>query len=459
MPLGGGEGRAGRVSWRSAVDPRSGPSARTSSGRGRAVRWVARLGGFGVIQVSIQLCLGLAGLLLIRNLPKTELALLAIVNSFQTMANVLAELGIGLGLRSIGGRVWKDRERLGQLINTALALRYRYAIASITLSLLAAAWMLSRNGASTWTVLALSFASAVAVVPQLAASVFVVCLQLHGDYHRLQRLDLLNAVVRLVAVGILVTTRVSALAAVAVSIVTNWIHLVGTRTWAARKANLAACTNQTDGRDLASLSRRSLPNALFFCVQGQIALAILAVTGNPSNVADFSALGRLAPLLAVFSAAYVNILAPEFARCQDGPRLKRLYTLLVGSAVAVTAPLVGLAWLFPAPLIWLLGPQYRGLASECLTVVAAGCVSQVAAAMWTLNASRAWIRLQAPLFIPVIAGAQLAAAVWLDLTQFQDVLIFNLVAASAPLPLYALDAWLGLSSMGANDNAASKTAQ
>jgi len=64
--------------------------------------------------------------------------------------------------------------------------------------------------------------------------------------------------------------------------------------------------------------------------------------------------------------------------------------------------------------------------------------------MWTLNSSKAWIRLQAVGYIPIILTAQAIAAACLDLRQFHDVLIFNLVSVAAPIPMFLLDAYAGL---------------
>ncbi len=44
---------------------------------------------------------------------------------------MLADIGISVGLISIGGRVWQDQHRFGQLINTALGLRKRLGIVVI----------------------------------------------------------------------------------------------------------------------------------------------------------------------------------------------------------------------------------------------------------------------------------------------------------------------------------------
>jgi hypothetical protein len=64
-----------------------------------------------------------AGILLVRQLDQHEYALFTIANTMQGTINVLADIGISIGLISIGGRVWQDRNRFGELISTGLKLR------------------------------------------------------------------------------------------------------------------------------------------------------------------------------------------------------------------------------------------------------------------------------------------------------------------------------------------------
>jgi hypothetical protein len=56
-----------------------------------------------------------SGILLIRGLEQTEYAYFTIANTMQGTINVLADMGVSIGLMSIGGRVWQDRHRFGQL--------------------------------------------------------------------------------------------------------------------------------------------------------------------------------------------------------------------------------------------------------------------------------------------------------------------------------------------------------
>jgi hypothetical protein len=94
--------------------------------------------------------------------------------------------------------------------------------------------------------------------------------------------------------------------------------------------------------------------------------------------------------------------------------------------------------------LWLLGEKYDALGSECGWVVTTACVALVLDTMLGLNYSKAWVRLQAMLFIPCILVAQAIAAMTLDLRTFHDVVVFGFVTASAAFPVYLGDALLGM---------------
>jgi hypothetical protein len=412
----------------------------------RVKTWSLRLAEFCLVQGVVQLLMAVSGLIIVRSLSKQDYALFAIANGMQTTGNLLADLGIGIGLQSIGGRVWNDRARFGGLLKTALALRRRFAVASLAVTLPLAAWMLWRNGASLDLTAGLCLTIAAGVVPLLGSVVFSASLQLHADYRRIQKLDLANSVLRLALLTAFACTRMNAMLAVLAGVVTNWTQLVFTRRWTRERADFTTMTNEEDRRELLRLSRRWLPNVLFFCFQGQITLMILTLVGNPVGIADMTALTRIATLFAVASSVFHNVLAPRFARCLNPERLPRLYLLLAGGTLLALMLLVLVAWRLPKPFLWLLGEQYSGLQRECGLVLAAACTTQWCAVMFGLNASKGWIRSQSIGFIPMILGVQILAAIHLDLSRFRDVLIFNLVTAAAPVPLYLVDAVFGMRS-------------
>jgi O-antigen/teichoic acid export membrane protein len=410
----------------------------------RLTRWAMIVLEFGAVQAAVQVLGALAGLLIVRSLSKSEYALFAIANSMQTTCNLLADCGIGIGLRAIGGRVWNDRKLFSELLNTALSLRRSWAAISLSIGVPLAGWMLWRNGAQAWQIAGFAVALVVGVIPLLSSTVHGVAPQLHGEYRRIQSLDLGAGMFRVLLIGALAVSKINALLAVMVGVAGNWLQAIYYRRWAHRHADPQAAINAEHRRELIGFSVQWLPNVIFFCFQGQVTLLILSLFGSSTNIADLTALGRLAVLFTVFSAITTTLLAPRFARCQERAALTSLYLSLVGAAVSLLLPMFVVIWLWPEPFLSLLGDQYRGLARECVWVVGTGLVAQLGIVLWSLNSSKGWIGWQSVGYIPAILTVQVGAALLLDLTRFDDLLLFNLLTAAAPLPMSVADAWRGL---------------
>jgi hypothetical protein len=416
--------------------------------RGRHIAgWAAKIAEFGLVQGLVQLISAVSGLLIVRSLPKSEYAIFAIANSILVTCNALADLGIGIGIRSIGGRVCADPKRFGSLLKTALGLRYRFAVLSLGVCLPLAAWMLSRNGASLLLTAGLCLTIALSVIPLLGYAIWGTSAQLHGEYRRIQKLDLGNSLLRLGVIAALYS-RLNSLLAFIAGAIANWVQMLVLRHWGQEKIDPNAMPNDDDRRTLIRLSVKTFPNTVFFCFQGQVTLLILTLVGNRTGVADITAIGRIAALFVVFSVVFQNLLGPRFVRCQDAARLPRLYVLLVGGATVVLSFMVVVAWLFPGAFLWLLGSKYAGLENECVWIIGAACVSQIGGIMWNLNSGKAWISLQTWLYIPIVILSQVVAALFLDLTKFHDLLVFNFVMCGAPLLIYCMDALSGLRRYG-----------
>src|SRR4029450_13967658 len=98
---------------------------------GRGFLLARRAGHFASIQMLVQSSGFAAGILLVRRLDQHEYALFTIANTIQGTINVLADIGISIGLISIGGRVWEDRNRFGELVSTGLKLRRKLGVAAV----------------------------------------------------------------------------------------------------------------------------------------------------------------------------------------------------------------------------------------------------------------------------------------------------------------------------------------
>src|SRR5207244_5384922 len=114
----------------------------------RACHRSPRIGNYALVQATVQLIAFSSGILLVRWLPQHEYAFYTIANAMLAALMLLADIGISVGLVSIGGRVWQDRHRFGELINTGLAVRRKLAAAAAIIVAPILYAMLTKNGAS-----------------------------------------------------------------------------------------------------------------------------------------------------------------------------------------------------------------------------------------------------------------------------------------------------------------------
>src|SRR5450755_3513587 len=163
----------------------------------RALHRAKVVGNFAIVQAVVQ-CIGfMSGILLVRSLDQHQYAYFTIANTMQGTVNLLADIGVSVGLVSIGGRVWHDRYRFGQLINTALGLRKKLGAIAIVVVTPILFSMLIKNGAPIPYAALLIALVLVGISIELSIGVFGVVPRLRSDISCIQRIDLTGAITRL----------------------------------------------------------------------------------------------------------------------------------------------------------------------------------------------------------------------------------------------------------------------
>jgi O-antigen/teichoic acid export membrane protein len=412
----------------------SAPIIRSALQRARVV------GKFAVVQGIVQVIGFFSGILLIRHLDQREYAYFTIANTMQGTLNTLADIGISVGLVSIGGRVWQDRNRFGQLIRTASNLRRKLgAIAALVITPILF-FMLVKNGAPIPYTLVLIALVLAGLAVQLSLGVLGVVPRLRSDIGRIQTIDLVGASARLLVLVALMFLFLSSAVAVAVGSATLLLQYWMLRRYAARVIDFDAPENEEDRRAMQRFIRALAANAIFFCFQGQITIFLLGFFGhNISSIAEVGALGRLAMVFMVLTNLLSNVFAPAFARCQDARKLRWLYAGIVGGVAAFSLVIVAAAALFPREFLLVLGNKYSHLQRELLLMVGGAVIAALAGTLWALNASKAWIA-GSWIYIPLTLATQVALIPITDFTSVSSVLTFNLLSL---LPSLLLNIWLG----------------
>lgn len=426
-----------------ALDESSSPVLR------QAFHRVRLIGSFAAVQATVQMLGFLAGIILVRGLTQPEYAYFTIANTMQGTINVLTDIGISIGLISIGGRVWHDRSRFGQLITTALRLRRKLgtiAILGITPVLY---FMLVKNGASFAYTALLIGAVLFGLIVQLSLGVLGVVPRLRSDIRRIQTIDFTGSVARLVTLGALMFVFLNAGIAIMVGAAALLLQYWLLRRYAAQVIDLAADENLEDRKAMIGFIRSQAANAIFFCFQGQITIFLISFfASRASSVAEVGALGRLAMIFAVLSNLLGNIFVPAFARCQDPRKLRRLYAEIAGGVAAFSLLVLAAAAFFPSEFLYVLGPKYAHLHRELLFMVAGAVLNALTGTFWALNASKAWIA-GSWLYIPITLTTQIALIPFTDFTSVMGVLTFNLFSAIPSLGLNFVLSYRGFRSFAA----------
>jgi len=405
------------------LDEASAPVIRRALHRARVV------GAFAFAQAAVQLIGFASGILLVRQLSQREYAFFTIANTMQGTINILADVGISIGVVAIGGRVWQDRHRFGQLIATALRLRRTLGAAAVAVVTPILYFMLIKNGASFGYATALIAIVLGGLAVQLSVSVLSVVPRLHSDIDRIRTIDLTGAIVRLLILLGLAFVFLNAGVAAAVAAATILLQYWMLRRYVTGVIDLKAAPDEEDRLAMRGFIRSQAANSIFFCVQGQITVFLITFFGHQaSSVAEVGALGRLAMIFAVLSNLLTNVFAPMFARCQSPRRLRWQYAGIVGSVAAFSAAVLGLAAFLPGVFLYVLGSKYSHLQHELVLMAGGSVASAFINTLWALNSSKAWIK-GSWLYIPLTLATQVALIPFTDFTSVRGVLLFNLISS------------------------------
>ena len=389
--------------------------------------WTKTLTRFLSLEVVVQALTFACGILIVRALPKADYALFTVANTMQATMNLMADNGIGTGLIAIGGRVWQDRYRFGQLVATAMQLRRWFAVISLTLITPLLFWMLMKNGASVPYSGLITAAVLLGFYFTLTLGVLLPVPRLHLEVNRIQSLNILSSGLRLlllvIAYGYFLNTAVAMLAA-AISLGLQEVIL---RRWTPSMADPDAPPHPEDRREILRIVRDQAPNSIYYCVQSQLTVWLIGVFGNTTGVAEVGALGRLAVIFAVLASVMGNVFYPRFARVQEAGLLWRRYWQILGFHAAVALGLLAITALFPGALLWVLGPKYEHLEKELFLMILSGVLFSILACMWQLNIARGWI-VSPWLMIPIGVVVQIALIIALDVSQVRGVLLMNIFA-------------------------------
>lgn len=409
----------------------------------KSIYWIKTFSKFISVQIVVQLISVLTGIFIIHSLSKEEYAYFTIANNINATLNILSNLGISAALLAIGSKIWTDKYRFGQLINSAIRLRYLFAAIAIGICLPPMLWLLVARGASV------AYTGLIAILVlfglnfQLNTVVLRTIPKLHSQVAQLQQLDFIQALIRLLVVGVESFFYLNAALTISASILASGVENYLLRRWFNKFIDITAPIDNTYRRSIFKIVKNHAPESIFYTFQGQIQIWLIGIFGTTANVAEVGALSRLAVLFSIISSIMTNIVVPSFSRYQSTHIMKVRYIQVVGILGMISFILMILAISFPAELLWILGGKYAYLQAEVFWVILVSILGAFTGVLWQINAARGWVD-YAWVNIPLTIVLQILFLIYGDVTSVHGVLLFSLFSGLPWFGINILITWHNL---------------
>ena len=398
----------------------------------RFMDWCRIFAEYAFVQALAQGLGFIAGIMIVRSLPKEDYAWFMIVNTIGPAMNMLSDTGVTSSLSALGGKFWQDDVRLGSLVKTAMILRRRLVVFSFMAVTPVLVWMLWRNHATSALIACLVIITLVGVFFQLNTGVLGVVINLRQQVGRMQALVFMGVLPRLALIAVFTGLGwLNAPLTVAAGTVALAVQFWLLEKWVRPQIDRTAPADPSFKKDILAIVKRQAPLTIYFCVQGQIGIWLISIFGNANRVADLGAMGRIGMIFSIIVSTTSALVVPRFARCQDPGRLRTLYAVILSGFAGLILLGTIFAWCFPSPLLWLLGSQYAKLGDLVWLSVLATGTGSLAGLLYGLNVNKSWIP-PAAIVIPAEIITQIVLCLTFELSSVRGILFIGILAPITP---------------------------
>ncbi len=405
---------------------------------GRLFEWGKLISITGTAQVTVQAIGLFSGILIIRLLPTAEYALYTLANTMLGTMTILTDGGIALGVMSQGGKVWQNKNKLGSVVATGLDLRKKFAIVSLLIATPVLFYLLFHHGAS-WIMSALIVLSLIpAFFTTLSGTLLEIPLKLRQDIAPLQKIQVGASIARLLLLTLTIFIFPWAyIAVLAFGLPQVWANYKLRKT-AARYADSHSKPDPVVRKEILGLVKKVLPGSIYFCLSGQVTIWLISVFGSTSALAQVGALGRLSMMLGIFSVLFSTLITPRYARLPGEKNLLFIrYLQVQAGVIGLSIVIVGLVYVFPTQILWILGKDYAHLTNEITLNIIGSCLTLICGIAFNIAASRGWA-LNPLITIPISVITIIVGVLVIDISTIKGILQLNILVAFVETMMYQL---------------------
>ena len=419
----------------------------------RALKWTRLLSQFLTGQVVIQALNFLTGFLLLRWLSVTAYAQFSVAFAFQSTLGMLIDLGFSNSIVALVGDRGSDAEVVGRYIRSARHFRNRMYGVMVIVSM-AAFPLITRSQPWPFSTKVLLFAAILASLFFQGWGMYAAPLLINGRIKEYYQAQVFAAAGRLCCCFVLFETATLS------AWTSAWVGAAALATtglvYRKKSVRLISEPHQSDpifNKEMIGYLAPLIPGVVFTAFQGQISLALITIFGHTKSIAEVAALGRLGQLFAVLAAVNSVLIEPNIARLSP-IAFKKRYVQVIFVAVLMAIGISTIGFLFPRPLLWLLGKNYSQLQREVGWVVLSSCISYVSGVLWTMHSARKWIWWWGTIaYISLLVVSQTIGIAVLDLSSTMNVVYFGVLVSCTVLVVHLLNAVYGFHYMKKSDGA------
>lgn len=394
----------------------------------------------------------ICGFALINFLNKSDYATFTIVMALQGTAIILVDMGITQSLTALIGKGIKDRGFVGRYLVACRQLRNYMLVAGSAVLLVIIYYAAPRFEWSFSLSLFLWICLCLTLLFRSVGAVYKPVFLLKQNLVHLYKVDAFAGVSRLLLILAAFTFGfLSASVAILLGVIQAAISGIGL--WQLSRKNVEYPDSGTDlsaeRKEIISQTLPRAPGYAFFAFEGQITIFIITLLGTTMNVAELGALGRLAMLFLIFNRMGSNLVGPYMSKLDSHQVLsKTMFFTLITTVFFIAV--AGLSYVFPEPLLLLLGNGYQHLRLEVFLVVLAASIRSIDVIIYSICLSRKYVYSWYSLvdILPVVIVMILGFAL-MDLSQLTNVLYYSVAIAVIRLLSKIFIACVGLSREGA----------
>ena len=369
----------------------------------------------------------LCGLIIIRLLPTQEFALYTLANTMLGTMTLLSDGGIAIGVMSLGGQCWQDPQKLGSILHTGLSLRQKFAIVSLLITVPILYYLLNKHGSSVLSSVLIILSLIPAFWASLSDSLLEIPLRLHQDIYALQQNQILVNVGRLLLSGVFVFLFPFTLIAMFGNSIPRIVGNMRLRKMNTKYLNSHSATNAEYQKHILDIVKRTLPNTVYYCLSGQIAIWIISIFGKTNAVAQLGALSRLTMILAVFNSVVSILYIPNYAKLpNDKSVLTKRFLGIQVIVWSICAGIMLLVYCFPNLFLLLLGRQYADLQKPLFLSMLGACITFIVGSSYSVYSSRGMV-MNPIRSIGVSILAIVVSVLCFDVSNIMGVLYMNIM--------------------------------